>query len=97
MFKQASINYIKEKNMSIFSTASDLVSDIGFGVIKHSVGVAVGGGKALLGAVTGDDELIDDGLRAVGKGVIGLGGAIATRTIDNQGSEEDESINSSGE
>ncbi|MBD1855495.1 MULTISPECIES: hypothetical protein [Leptolyngbya] len=81
--------------MSIFSTVSNLVGDIGFGVIRHSAGVAIGGGKAILGVVTGDDELIDDGLRTVGKGAIGLGGAIVTKAIGNQGSEEDETIDSS--
>lgn len=69
--------------MSLFSAAADLIGDVGLGVIKHSGKVMWGGGKTVLGVVTGDTELIEDGLGTVAKGSVGLGATLIKKAVLN--------------
>jgi len=67
--------------MSLFNVAADLIGGVGFNAIKHSGRIALGGGKAVIGVVTSDPDLIEEGLGSVVKGSIGLGTTLITRGV----------------
>jgi hypothetical protein len=75
--------------MSIFNVAADLVGDVGFGVIKNSGRLIFGGGKAIVGVVTEDEELIAEGIEGMGVGALGLGGSVFKQTILSDDSGDD--------
>ncbi|MEL7006440.1 MAG: hypothetical protein AAFN93_27485 [Bacteroidota bacterium] len=75
--------------MSLFRAAADLVGDVGFGVIKNTSRIAIGGGQAILGVVTEDEDLIASGLGKVGKGVICLGGSALLGSGDDDDDDSD--------
>ena len=69
--------------MSFFRMTTDLIGDLGIGVIKHSGRIALGGGKTIIGALTEDEDLIADGLSQAGKGAVGLGLSVVGKTLLN--------------
>ncbi|MBD2299067.1 hypothetical protein [Nostoc sp. FACHB-190] len=76
--------------MSLFKIAADFVGDVGFGVIKNSGRILFGGGKAIVGVVTDDQELLEEGLKGAGKGVLGLGSALVMKNLNEDDSESTE-------
>ena len=80
--------------MSIFKVAADFVGDVGFGVIKQSGRIVWGGGQAIVGMVSQDDELVEQGLKNAGQGTVGLVSSLVIRNINGDDSETDtEEIN----
>lgn len=79
--------------MSLFSAAADVIGNVGFGIIKSSGRIALGGGKTLLGVLTEDEDLIGDGLSQVGKGTIGLGSAVLGKALSgNDDADDDQAL-----
>ena len=76
--------------MSIFGSVTNVIEEVGFGVIKHSGRIAWGGGKAILGVVTDDKELIDEGLSSVAKSSVGLGVNLISKVIFGNDSNDTE-------
>ena len=80
--------------MSLFKAATNFVGDVGFRVIKQSGRIAWGGGQAIVGMVSQDDELLEQGLKNAGKGTVGLVSSLLIKNIDGDNSETDgEDIN----
>ena len=75
--------------MSLFSAAADLVGNVGFGVIKNSGKIALGSGKAILGVLTKDEDLMGDGLGQLGKGTLGLGVSVLGKTLSGNDDADD--------
>jgi hypothetical protein len=75
--------------MSLFKVATNFVGDVGFSVIKQSSRIAWGGGQAIVGMVSQDDELIEQGLKKAGKGTLGLVSCLVMKNIDGDNSETD--------
>ncbi len=69
--------------MSVIRIASELVGNVGFGVIKNTVRLAFGGGKAVVGLVTEDEELIKDGWHTATRGAVHLGAAVIGNSLAN--------------
>lgn len=66
---------------------SDFVGDVGLGVIKHSAKIVWGGGEAIVGFATNDEELIAKGLKDAGTAAAGLGMTLVSRNINGSDSE----------
>lgn len=80
--------------MSLFRAATNFVGDVGFSVIKQSSRIVWGGGQTIVGMVSQDDELIEQGLKKAGKGTVGLVSCLIIKNIDGDNSETDgEDIN----
>lgn len=78
--------------MRILQSGIELVGDVGFGVIKNSGRLLYGGGQAVLGIVSEDDELIEQGVKNLGRGAVGLTIHTARQIITGD-SDEDEADN----
>ena len=76
---------------------SDFFGDVGFGVIKHSVKIVLGGGQAIVGFATNDEELTAKGLKNVGTSSVFLGANVIGKNINNRPDSEDESEDESEE
>ena len=75
--------------MGLFSAAADFVGDVGFSVIKNSGRIALGGGKAVLGLITEDEELIGEGIGQAGKGAIYLGASVIGKQVFDDDDDSD--------
>lgn len=75
--------------MSLFRVATNFVGDVGFGVIKQSSRIVWGGGQAIVGMVSQDDELLEQGIKNAGKGTVGLVSSLVMKNIDGDDSETD--------
>jgi hypothetical protein len=73
--------------MSLLKFATDFIGDVGFGVIKNSSRILLGGGKAIVGVVTENEELRDEGLKGASQGALGLGSALVMKNIKEDNSE----------
>lgn len=78
--------------MRILQSGIELVGNVGFGVIKNSGRMLYGGGQAVLGIVSEDDELIEQGVKNLGRGAVGLTINTASKFITGD-SDEDEADN----
>lgn len=75
--------------MGIFKIAADFVGDVGFGVIKKSSRIIWGGGQAIVGMISEDDELVEQGLKNAGEGAVGLVSTLVMKEINGDDSETD--------
>jgi hypothetical protein len=76
--------------MSLFQIGEEIVGNLGFGTVKNLGKVVWGTGQAVIGMVNDDSELLEAGIKNVGRGGIGLGiGAIA-KTLGGNPDEENE-------
>ncbi|NJL10504.1 MAG: hypothetical protein HC836_49605 [Richelia sp. RM2_1_2] len=75
--------------MGIFKFAADFVGDVGFGVIKKSSRIVWGGGQAVLGMVSQDEELVEKGLKNAGQGAVGLAYTLLLKNQNGDDSETD--------
>lgn len=78
--------------MRILQSGIELVGNVGFGVIKNSGRLLYGGGQTVLGIVSEDDELIEQGVKNLGRGAVGLTIHTARQIITGD-SDEDEADN----
>lgn len=78
--------------MKILQSGIELVGNIGWGVIKNSGRCLYGGGQAVVGMVSEDDELIGQGVNNIGRGAMGLT-IHAAKEIFTGNSQEDELAN----
>ncbi len=58
--------------MNLFSAGAELLGNVGFRVIKGSSKLIYGGGQAVVGMVSENDELVEQGLKNAGDGAFGL-------------------------
>jgi hypothetical protein len=75
--------------MGIFKAGAELLGDLGFAVVKNSGRVLYGTGQAVIGAVSEDEELIEQGVKNLGKGAMGLGFHAAKNFVGGDSSEDD--------
>lgn len=78
--------------MKILQSGIELLGNIGFGVIKNSGRCLYGSGQTVIGIVSEDDELIEQGVKNLGKGAMGLT-IHAVKEIITGNSQEDELAN----
>jgi hypothetical protein len=79
--------------MSLFSQGAELIGDLGFRVIKNSGKVIYGAGQAVVGLVSEDEELIENGVKNLGQGAVGLSIALVTKAIKGDSSDDDSDDN----
>lgn len=79
--------------MSLFRAAAGIVGDIGFGVIKHTGRMAIGGGKAIVGVIIEDEEMIENGLKGVANGTLGLGLTLTRKALTGDPDSEESEDN----
>ena len=75
--------------MRILQSGIELVGNVGWGVVKNSGRCLYGGGQAVLGMVSEDEELIGQGVKNLGKGAMGLTFSVASKFVGGD-SEESE-------
>ena len=78
--------------MKILQSGIELLGNVGFGVIKNSGRCLYGGGQAVIGIVSEDDELVEQGVKNLGRGAMGLTIHTARKIITGD-SQEDELTN----
>lgn len=78
--------------MKLLQSGIELVGNVGWGVVRNSGRCLYGGGQAVVGMVSEDDELIGQGLKNIGRGAVGLTLHTA-KTIITGNSCEDETEN----
>lgn len=75
--------------MNIFKFGADFIGDVGFGIIKNSAKMIYGGGEAIVGMVTEDNELVESGVKKLGGGAVGLGSVVIKKAINGDESENE--------
>ena len=78
--------------MKILQSGIELLGNVSFGVVKNSGRLLYGSGQAVIGLVSEDDELIEQGVKNLGRGAIGLTVHTAKEIITGN-SQEDEIAN----
>lgn len=78
--------------MKVLQSGIELLGNVGFGVIKNSGRCLYGGTQAVLGMVSEDDELVEQGVKNLGRGAIGLTIHTAKQIMTGD-SQEDELAN----
>lgn len=79
--------------MSLFSQGAELIGDLGFRVIKNSGKVIYGAGQAVVGLVSEDEELIENGVKNLGDGAVGLSIGLVAKAIKGDSSDDDSDDN----
>jgi hypothetical protein len=74
---------------SIFRVGTELVGDLGWKIVKNSGRAIYGSGQAIIGIVTEDDELVENGVKNLGQGAFGLSVGLVKKAIAGDNSEED--------
>ncbi len=74
--------------MIIIKAGTELLSDLGWGIIKNSGRILYGGGQAVVGMVTEDEELVENGVRNLAKGAGGLSLGLVKKAINGDESED---------
>jgi hypothetical protein len=75
--------------MSIFRVGTELLGDLSLGIIKNSSKVIYGGGQAIVGMVTENDELVENGVKNLGNGAFGLSIGLVQKAITGDNSEDE--------
>lgn len=75
--------------MSIFRAGTELLGDLGWGIIKNSGRVIYGGGQAIVGMVTEDEELVENGVKNLAKGAGGLSLSLVKKAANEDSSDDD--------
>ena len=75
--------------MSIFRAGAEILGDLGWGIIKNSGRAIYGGGQTVLGMVSEDEELIESGVRNLGKGAVGLTFGFVNKSLNGDSSEDE--------
>jgi hypothetical protein len=81
--------------MKIWQSGIELLGDVGLGVIKNSGRLLYGTGQALVGVVSEDDELIEQGVKNLGSGAMGLSFHAARQFIAGDSGEAEVETNDS--
>lgn len=74
--------------MSLFSAGAELLGNVGFGVIKSSGKLIYGGGQAIIGMVSEDDELIEQGFKNAGNGAFSLTVGLVRNAINGDSGDD---------
>ncbi len=74
--------------MNLLKLGTEFVGDVGFGVIKNSGRLIYGGGQAIIGMVTEDGELVENGVKNFGHGAFGLTVGVVKQAVGGDNSED---------
>lgn len=77
--------------MNIIRVAGFL-GNVGFGVIKNSGRILQRAGQAVVGIVTESDELVESGVKNMGRGTLGLGIGGGMKKLRGEKSDEDSDV-----
>ncbi|MBE9044680.1 hypothetical protein IQ255_09720 [Pleurocapsales cyanobacterium LEGE 10410] len=75
--------------MNILQSGIEVLGNVGFGVIKNSGRLLYGSGQTVIGIVSENDELTEQGVKNLGRGAMGLT-IHAAKEIITGDSHEDE-------
>jgi hypothetical protein len=75
--------------MKLFQVVAESIGEVGFGVIKNSGRMIYGGGQAIVGMVTENDELVENGVKNLGRGTFGLSIGLVQKVITGNNSEDE--------
>ncbi|WP_146131682.1 hypothetical protein [Merismopedia glauca] len=76
--------------MSLFQIGEEIVGNLGFRTVKNIGKVVFGAGQAVIGMVNDDSELVEAGMKNVGKGGIGLGISAVGQMLGGDPDEENQ-------
>ncbi len=74
--------------MNFLKIGTEFVGDVGFGVIKNSGRLIYGSGQTIVGMVTEDDELVENGVKNLGHGAFGLTVGVVKKAVGGDKSED---------